>query len=284
MKKRPSLGAHVSVAGGLLNGIKNAERIGAECIQLFGASPRAFAVGRKSPDEIAEFKKARDKAGVEQVFLHGAYLVNLASPDSSLRERSEVNLAGHLAIAESIGADGLIFHIGSGKEMPKSDALDIVVEAIKRILGFVKGNASLVIENSAGGGQTIGSSPREVGNVIERVGSHRLKVCWDTAHAFEAGQIEKYDESGVRALVQSFKDGFELDNLVAFHINDSKTPFNSKHDRHENLGEGHIGLDGFKNLAKARELYHAAWILEVPGFDDMGPDKKNLDILKSCFT
>lgn len=283
MTKRPRLGAHVSVAGRLSNGIRKAVEIGAETIQIFGASPQAWAVRGHTPELVEEFKKEREKSGIGPVYLHGAYLVNLASPDAAIREKSEVNLAEHLKVANQIGAEGLIFHIGSGKEMEKEAAFKIVVESMKRILGFAKGSAELVIENSAGGGQKIGATPEDIGEIIERIGSKQVKVCIDTQHSFAGGLIQKYDKVLTPAFVKRLDKAFGIKNLVAMHINDSKTVFNSRHDRHENLGKGYIGLDGFKNLAKQKELSHTAWLLEVPGFDDTGPDKKNVDLLKSCF-
>ncbi|MBI3627845.1 MAG: deoxyribonuclease IV [Candidatus Sungbacteria bacterium] len=281
--KRPKLGAHVSVAGKLSNGIERAQSIGAECIQIFGASPKQWAVRGHEARDIEDFKKAREAAGIGPVYLHAAYLVNLCSPDSSSRQKSEVNLADHLKIASAIGAEGLIFHIGSGKEMPKDKALAIVVESIQRILLHVPGLAQLVIENSAGGGQKIGGNPEEIGEILSRVKSSRLKVCWDTAHAFESGIIEEYDAKRTKGMAKRLDQAFGMDALVAMHINDSKTAFNSRHDRHENIGQGHIGLEGFKVLAREKLFADAAWILEVPGFDGTGPDKKNIEILHSLF-
>lgn len=280
---KPKIGAHVSIAGKLANGISKAVEIGAECIQIFGASPQQWAVRGHTQDNIKEFKKAQASASIEPVYLHGAYLVNLCCPDAAIREKSEVNLAEHLKIADAIGAEGLIFHVGSGKEMPKDDAFDYVVSAMKRILLYARGRAQLVIENSAGGGQKIGATPEDIGELIRRIGSPRVKVCIDTQHSFAAGLIEKYDTVHTAAFIQRLDRAFGLENLVALHVNDSKTLFNSRHDRHENLGEGYIGLAGFRVLAKQKELSHAAWILEVPGFTNEGPDKKNVDLLKSCF-
>lgn len=282
--KRPKLGAHVSVAGKLSNGIMRAKEIGAECVQIFGASPRQWAVRARAPGEIAEFKKAREKACIGPVYLHAAYLVNLASADPGLRHKSEANLASHLEIAGSIGAEGLIFHIGSGAaELPKAQAKSLAVESLRRILRQVKGEARLVIENSAGGGEKLGADPEEIGAIMNAVNSKRLKVCWDTQHAFASGIIEQYDTPSLKNLSQRFERAFGLENLVALHINDSKTKFNSRHDRHENLGEGSIGLDGFRALSRETKLFQAAWILEVPGFDGNGPDARNISLLKGCF-
>lgn len=217
------------------------------------------------------------------MYLHAPYLANVASPEKDLREKSVENLSSHLAICEVLDAQGLIFHIGSGKEMPKQEALTIVVEEMKKILKKVPGTSRLIIENSAGGGQKIGSSAREIGDILKRIGSPRVKVCLDTAHAFEAGVIETYSQQGVKTFFDEWDKEVGCENIVALHVNDSKTVFNSHHDRHENIGQGYIGLAGFEQLAKEKRIHHTAWLLEVPGFDNGGPDKRNVDILKKLF-
>jgi deoxyribonuclease-4 len=279
----PKIGAHVSTAGGLHTAIERIKDIGGDCLQIFGASPRQWAARLPDEDKIKKFKEAVKESGIGPIYLHAAYLPNLASPVDETVEKSITNLSIHLQIAELIGANGLIFHIGSGKELPKEKAMAKVVKACKAILKKVPGKAELVMENSAGGGQKLGSSVAEIGVMIKKIDSNRMKVCWDTAHAFEAGVMDEHSPANIKKLFNEFDKEIGLDKLVALHVNDSKTPFNSHHDRHENIGEGHIGLSGFKNLAKEKRLGHTAWFLEVPGFDGMGPDKKNIDILKALF-
>lgn len=280
----PAIGAHVSAAGQLSLAIERARNIGAECIQIFGASPQQWTARMPHEADVERFRECRRESGIGPVYTHAAYLVNLASPDPTLRVRSERSLADHLKIAEMLGAEGLIFHIGSGKELPKEEAVRHVVGAMQRVLEKTPGETSLVIENSAGGGQKIGSSLEEIAHIIQHVGSPRVKICFDTAHAFEAGLIERYDREGVARLIGLLDETVGLRALVALHVNDSKTAFNSHHDRHENIGEGQIGLDGFRELAKRAELYDKAWILEVPGFEGEGPDRRNIELLKSCFS
>ncbi len=280
-KIKRRIGGHVSVAGGLKNGIANAVRIGANTIQIFGSSPRSWSVPGHSKKDIEEFQKASKEHDVTPIFLHGNYLVNLASPDPVARAKSEASLKAQFQLTNDIGAHGLIFHIGSGKEMPKDEALTIVVKAIERIMKSVKGSADLVIENTAGGGQKIGSTIAEIGEIIKRVGHPQLKTCFDTAHAFEAGVIEEYTPQNIKTLLKEIEKHIGFSRFVAMHINDSKSPFNSHYDRHENIGEGYIGKKAFGHLINTPELARAAWLLEVPGFDDMGPDKKNIDILHS---
>ncbi len=279
---KPNLGAHVSTAGGLYKSIENATQIGAETIQIFGASPRAWNARVPMKDEVEKFKTVAKESAVKSVYLHASYLINLGTPEADLLTKSISNLTAHLMIAEQIGARGLIFHAGSSKGN-NGGAINQAARAMTSVLETATGKAELVIENAAGGGEKIGSRPEEIGELIKLIGSHRVKSCFDTAHAFEAGLIEHYTKSEIEALLERLDKSIGLKNIVALHVNDSKTEFNSKHDRHENLGEGFIGLKGFEALAKFKELYDKAWLLEVPGFDNLGPDKKNMDILKSCF-
>jgi apurinic endonuclease APN1 len=279
----PNIGGHVSAAGGLWHAFENAETIGATAIQIFGASPQSYAFKLPDKETVTKFKTAWEKSGVKSVFLHGAYLVNLASPEPMARKRSVANLTGHLAIAHALGANGVIFHVGSGKDvMSKEEALKLAAKEMKEVLKNVP-HTPLIIENAAGGGDKVGATPDNVGALMRLIKSPRVKVCIDTAHAFEAGLIERYEPKEIKTFLDEWDKEVGLKNVVALHVNDSKTAFNSRHDRHENIGEGFIGLNGFKNLAKEKRLWDKAWLLEVPGFEDMGPDKKNVEILKSCF-
>lgn len=283
---QPYIGAHVSAAGGFRTVPGRAKAIGAEAIQIFGASPRSFAVKAIDPLDAAEYKKGLKEVGVMAVYLHAAYLVNLASPSADARRASAKNLGEHLAIAEALGADGLIFHLGSGKEMPKEKAIDYIAHAMKEILKKVPGKAALVMENSAGGGARIGSLPDDMAAIMRQMTKEelkRIKVCIDTAHSLESGLIESYTPANIRKFVDDWDKAVGIKNIVALHVNDSKTPYNSHHDRHENIGKGCIGLAGFKALAAEKRFHDKAWLLEVPGFDGTGPDAKNIQIVKGCF-
>lgn len=281
---RPLIGGHVSVAGGLYRAFENAENIGARTIQFFGASPRQWLAPLPTDESIERFATARKDSDVQTFFLHAPYLPNIASPDSDARKKSIKALTSHLTIAALLKSNGLIFHIGSSKPLPREDAVDVIAESMHEILKNVSGNTHLIIENSAGGGFRIGSTPEEIGEIVTRVKSDRVKVCIDTAHAFEAGMIEAYTPGNIKTFFDRCDAAFGIECITALHVNDSKTAFNSHHDRHENIGEGHIGLDGFKSLGKEKRLSHTSWLLEVPGFDDTGPDKKNVDILNACFS
>ncbi len=281
--KLPFIGAHISAEGGAWNAIQNIEAIGGTVVQFFGASPRMWHTRTISASDAKKFREAKIKSTVREVYLHASYLVNLASASEEIYEKSIKNLSEHLKIAETIGADGLIFHVGSGKGIGPEEALAKEIFAMKRVLKNVPGKSHLIMENSAGGGAKVGSGIEEMAHLYKKVGSDRVKICFDTAHAFEAGIISEYTEKKIKKLFDEWDKKVGIDEIVALHVNDSKTAYESHHDRHENIGEGKIGMDGFRALAKEKRLWDKAWILEVPGFDGNGPDRKNINIVKSLF-
>jgi len=276
----PIIGAHVSAAGGLKKAIERAQKIGAQCIQIFGAPPRTFWAKMPEQKDVAEYKAALKQSGIGPVFLHAAYLVNLASPKSDLRAKSVKSLSDHLRIAEMLGAQGLIFHIGSGKDMPREEALNLTLAGMKQVLKNVSGYVELIMENTSGSGQKIGRDAAELGWLLKRMQNKRARVCVDTAHALEAGVIETFSPAEIKKFLDDYEKHAGFKNIAAFHVNDSKTAFNSHNDRHENIGQGHIGIEGFKNLARDKRMKDMPWILEVPGFKNEGPDKRNVEILK----
>ncbi|MBI1387964.1 MAG: deoxyribonuclease IV [bacterium] len=276
----PVIGAHVPAAGGLKNSVANAIKIGAECMQIFGASSRQWSVKQPSGEEIAEYKAALREAGLGPVFLHAAYLVNLASPSAEQRGKSIQSLVEHLKIASAIGAEGLIFHPGSSRGDPVDEAVKRIASGAGETLEKVKGKSKLILENDVGGGNLVGGLD-EIGRVIKRVKSKRLGVCIDTAHGLESGLIERFDEASVKRLFDEFDEKIGIERLRVLHVNDSKTPAGSRRDRHENIGEGYIGRDGFRALASEPRVRELPWIMEVPGFDGKGPDKRNVDLLRS---
>ncbi len=279
----PIIGAHVSAAGGLYHVFENAKNINAQALQIFGASPRQWKANLPTAEILKKYHDAREKAGNPPVFLHAAYLVNLGSTDKELYKKSLENLATHLQIAELLKAEGLIYHIGSCKNSTTEKSFQLVADGMLKVLEKVPGNAHLIMENSAGGGDKIGTTLEEIGEIFHLANHPRIKVCIDTAHAFATGLLEKFTPAELEKFTKTAEKSFGLENLTVLHINDSKVPFNCKKDRHENLGEGHIGLQAFQNLAQHKYLGQLPWLLEVPGFDNQGPDKKNIEIANSLF-
>ncbi len=284
----PNLGAHVSTAGGLYKCFQNAEAIGAQGIQIFGASPRQW--NAKMPEEkiLEKYHEEQKRSKLGPVFLHASYLVNLGTPDPELYEKSIQNLAAHLQIAELLKAEGLIYHIGSYKGSTAEESYKRVAEGMLTVLKQVPGKAKLIMENSAGGGNKIGLTAAEIGAVYKQSskseeGRTRIKVCIDTAHIFAAGVLEKFSPEELKRFKDDCEKSFGLKNIIVLHVNDSKVPYDCQKDRHENLGEGEIGLEAFKHLARDEFFGNIPWLLEVPGFDNQGPDKANMEIAKGLF-
>lgn len=280
----PWIGAHVGRRGSLASTIDAAEAIGATAIQIFGSSPRVWRTVMPKADDVSEFKMRMEKSPVRAVFLHAAYLVNLASASGDLYAFSTQSLIDHMKIADAIGAKGLIFHLGSFKGGDRDTAFEREVAAMKRVLESVPGTTKLIMENTAGGGDKIGASIEDVARIYHAMKSDRVKICYDTAHGFEAGLVSEYTAGSVKNLFDAWEKAVGMDAFAALHANDSKTLSGSHHDQHENIGEGHIGIQGFKALCADVRLRALPWLLETPGFDGMGPDKKNIETLRSCFS
>lgn len=282
----PHTGMHVSAAGGGYKAIARGEDMGATAIQFFGASPRSYTANLPSPEDAQLFKDMRAKSPVKAVYMHAAYLANLASDKANLRAMSRKNLTAHMKIAEAYGVDGLVFHPGSyGAQLPEQGIAHIV-EGMKAILTEVPGSARLLIENTAGGGTKLGGIPEEIAAMLAGVDMpDRTGVCLDTAHAFESGIVDDYaDEDILTTFLDRWDSTIGFARTYAVHANDSKTIAGSRHDQHENIGDGHIGYAGITALAKSGKFNHAPWILEVPGIEGLGPDEENLKRLRTCFS
>jgi deoxyribonuclease-4 len=279
----PTIGAHVSTSGGLHNCFQNGINIGAEALQIFGASPRQWRAGLPAKDALTKYEEEKKKGENMPVFLHAAYLVNLATPDNELFQKSITNLTQHLKIANLLGAEGLIYHIGSYKNSTLEESEKRVAEGMLKVLEKAPGPANLIMENASGGGNKMGTTPEEIGAIFKMADHPRIKVCIDTCHAYAAGQLEKFTSSELEKFKTSCKKSFGLKNLTVLHVNDSKTEFNSGKDRHENIGQGNIGLEAFQNLAKDSFFSSIPWLLEVPGYEGNGPDTENMEITKDLF-
>ncbi|MFH0890762.1 MAG: deoxyribonuclease IV [Candidatus Liptonbacteria bacterium] len=283
MNAKMRIGGHVSAAGGLSEALRRGREIGANTIQIFGSSPRQWGAKMPNDKETEEFRGLAAEMDIRPVFLHAPYLINLASPEEDLRRKSEVLLKKNLEIAEMINAAGVIFHLGSSKGGNSAVAREHLAEAMIRITS-TPGQSRLILENSAGGGDKLGSSLEDLANIFRSVKkSGRVAICFDTAHALEAGVVNKYDAASVGFLESEIERLIGWENIFCLHANDSKTVANSHHARHENIGRGQIGIGGFEELAKSKNFGSLPWLLEVPGFRSEGPDRENIDILWGIF-
>lgn len=274
------VGAHVKTSGGVDKAIDRAEAIGAETIQIFSGAPQAWRRKEYKPEEVEAYKARAEEKGIGPAFVHGVYLVNLATANEENLAKSLDALVHDMNVCHMLGPKGVIFHIGSHRGAGYDQVVGQVVQSVSSIVEATPADTWLILENAAGMGGAIGSKFLELGRIIREAGSPRLKVCLDTQHAFAAGYDVKTKE-GLEAAMAEFDAEVGLDRLVAVHANDSKCPLAGGLDRHENIGEGHIGLDGFLNLMSHPAFRDVPFLLETPGFDKEGPDRRNVEILKS---
>ena len=273
------LGAHVSTAGGPAKAFDRAVDIGAETIQIFASSPRAWKFKMPTDDQAAEFQDRGESTGVGPVFLHGSYLVNVGgSPE--IVEKSIDCLTNNMLAASKLGAKGVIFHGGSHKGKGFDAVLEQAASTLNIVLEQCPDDVWLIIENSAGMGAHIGASFVELGRMAKAIDDERVKICLDTEHCFAAG-YNIADSEGVKAAMEEFDQEIGLDKLVAVHANDAKVEHGSGVDRHENIGDGYIGIDGFEVIMSHPAFRNVPFLLEVPGPEKKGPDKDNVDRLKA---
>ncbi len=274
------IGAHVSTAGGIDNAIGNAQKIGAECVQIFASAPQSWRYKTPSQETIDSFKdKARD-ASIRSVFFHGVYLINLGTEKEESLSKAVDSLVGHMSLASEIDAAGVIFHLGSHKGRGFEGVLPQVLSSMAHVLRDTPEDTWLIIENAAGMGNHIGAGFGEIGQVVRDLADDRIKVCLDTAHTFAAG-YNIADASGMEEAMVEFDSEVGIDKLVAVHANDSKIPLGGGVDRHENIGEGYIGKEGFEVIMAHPAFADVPFLLEVPGFEKKGPDQRNIEILQT---
>jgi deoxyribonuclease IV len=273
------LGAHVSTSGGIHTAIDRVEAFGGDSVQVFTQSPRAWRPTNHDPATFERFRERRAEAGIGGVLCHALYLVNLASPDDELYGKSLATLENTMDVACAIGADAVVFHVGSHLGVGFEPALERVLPAIERVLDRCTETTWLLIENTAGAGGTIGRSLEELATLVERLDRHpRLGVCLDSCHLWVSG-VDVRDADAFDAVVGELDDAIGLDRLRALHVNDARDGLGSNRDRHANIGEGVLG-DGLGVFLGHPRLQGLPAVLEVPGKDGKGPDADEVRKLK----
>jgi len=277
------IGAHISTQGGLQTCFERAKAIGAECVQIFESAPQQWGTARLTDEQVEEFRAEAKSSGIGPIFIHGKYLMNLASADAKIFKTSASTLRSSLNIAGRIGAAGVIFHTGSHKGLGLEAVFEQICNAARGVLAETPEDTWMIFENSAGQGGTIGSKFADLGQVIKRIDNPRAKVCIDTCHAFASG-YDLSNKDGVAATVEELDREVGLENVAAIHCNDSKTELGAGRDLHENIGEGKIGRAGFEAILGHKAFAKVPLLLEVPGYKiggaPKGPDKPNIDALK----
>jgi deoxyribonuclease IV len=277
------IGIHTSTSGALANAARLARDLGANCFQIFSSSPRMWRSAPPSPEQVKELKAARAEHDLNPLVIHTAYLINCASADPVIRQKSIAAFRDEVDRALLIGAEYLVMHPGSAKDQTVEQAIPILAASLAEASkGLRPRNFTLLLENTAGGGSTLGRTLEElraIHDAVQPVVPFPVAYCLDTCHLFVAG-YNVANETGLRDTVKLAGSVLGLDNIPVIHTNDSKGALGSRLDRHANIGEGQIGLDGFRRILCHPKLRKKAFILETP-IDNPGDDRKNVDALWS---
>jgi deoxyribonuclease IV len=265
------IGAHVSSSGGIHTAIDRAVAIGADSVQVFTQSPRTWRPTNHDPANLERFRERRAEAGIGGVVCHALYLCNLGAPDDGIYEKSVAALRNTMEVAGAIGADGVVFHVGSHLGSGFGKGLERVLPAMAQVLELANDETWLLMENSAGAGGTIGRSVEELATLFERLDRHpRLGICLDSCHLYVSG-IDVTDPLALDACLDEVDASIGLDRLRALHVNDSAAPLGSNRDRHANILEGLLGERLGVFLGNPR-LQGLPAILETAGPENRGPD------------
>lgn len=275
------LGAHVSTAGGLRNAPGRGAEIGATAIQIFTKMPSRWAEKSVDPDEARDFRAGCEQAGIRFVCVHDSYLINLASADETLREKSYVSFRSELARSRDLGVAAIVSHPGNATDGDLARGLQQNASLVERALREVEDSPMVLFETTAGSGKVIGSRFEELALLRESIDPsirHRVGVCFDTCHVFSAGYDLRDDYDGVMA---EFDRIVGLEHLRVLHLNDSLKPFGSKRDRHEEIGLGTLGDEPFRRIMTDPRLAVVPKVLETPKGDDPAvADRRNLGRLR----
>jgi deoxyribonuclease IV len=270
-------GAHCS--GGIKGALDRAVEIGADAVQLFAQSPRAWRFPEHDPQDLARFRERREAAGIGSVLVHALYLCNLATADPTIHGKSVATMRATVDAACAIGADGVVFHVGSHLGAGLEAGLERCVPALREVLDHCSERTWLLVESSAGAGGTIGRSVEELGAVVDALDRHpRLGVCLDSCHLYVSG-IDVGERAAVAALLDEVEERVGLERLRALHVNDAAAPLGSNRDRHANVLEGELGERLGAFLADDR-LQGLPAVMETPGPAGKGPDAAEIRKLR----
>ena len=276
------LGCHLSIAGGLARALDEAEKLGIDALQIFTHSPAVWRMREIGDEEADRFRARRSSSSIRYLAVHTMYLLNLASPDDALYERSVDGLIEEAHRAARLGADALVTHLGAHVGSGADAGIDRIVTALDRLasssIWAAASGLRLLLENTAGSGTTVGSSFDELAAILSRAADPtRLRVCLDTCHAWAAG----YDLGNRRAVGRTlgrFDRTVGLDRLEMIHLNDSRFPLGSRRDRHAHIGRGEIGAAGIGAVVRHHGLRGVPFVLETPKTIDGRPDADEVNL------
>ncbi|MFW6089170.1 MAG: deoxyribonuclease IV [Gemmatimonadota bacterium] len=279
------LGAHVSAAGGVDNAPARAAEIDCATLQLFTKQPARWAEPVIGEEIAAAFRGEREVHGIRTAAAHDSYLINLASPDRALWERSARCFEAELHRCATLGLEFLVTHPGNATDGDVDSGLERNADGLTRALEIVEGPTTVLLELTAGSGTSVGATFERLAAIIRRLPDEqasRVGVCFDTCHAFAAGYDLVEDWNGVW---ERFDDVLGFDRLGLFHLNDSKHPLGSRKDRHEHLGQGTLGVEPFRRLMNDERFRRIPKLLETPKQGDpLTFDVMNLEFLRGLRT
>ncbi|MFZ2226752.1 MAG: deoxyribonuclease IV [Candidatus Moraniibacteriota bacterium] len=255
-----NIGAHISIAGGIQNAPERASVLGCEVMQIFTRSPRGGKAPELTPEICNEFKTLSKKFKIQNTFIHTPYYINFASLDNKIRYGSVSIVRDELERGTLIGAKYVMTHLGSAKGMTHDESIQKVIDMLKKTLENYSGSTKLLLENSAGAGEIIGSSLADLKTIIDGINNKSIAgICLDTQHSFASG----YDWQDFKKTIARIDQELGLENIKLIHANDSLTEFDSKRDRHAHIGEGRIGEKAFLDIVAFASKNNIDMILET---------------------
>jgi deoxyribonuclease-4 len=280
------IGCHTSISGSLEKAALRAAAIGANTFQIFSTSPRMWRASVHGAHEVKLLQDARAKHDLKPLVIHSNYLINLASCSEDLRLKSVESFRNEIQRGLTIGAEYLVVHPGNCKgHTPEQGVIAVVRSLAEAAAGLDTRSLMILLENTAGSGEALGSRLEELALMrycAHQVTALRVGFCIDTCHCHSSG-YDVASAAGLRKTVAEIDRVLGLENVKVIHANDSKTPFNSRVDRHENIGEGTIGEEGFRRILTHPKLRSKPFILETP-YEDEDDDRRNIDTLKRLAT
>jgi deoxyribonuclease-4 len=276
------LGAHMSIAGGVYNAVLDGKKATCGVVQIFTKQSSQWKAKILTDEEVERFINEQKETGVKVPCAHDSYLINLASPEDALYEKSIEAFGIEMERCDRLKIPNLVMHPGSHVGSGEETGLKRIAEAFNRIFNQLPNNKTVVcLETVAGQGTNLGYKFEQLAQIIDLVeDKSRMAVCFDTCHVFAAG-YPLQDPKEYRKTMKQFDTILGLKRIKAIHLNDSKKPFGSRKDRHEHIGEGELGLEPFRNILNDRRLNKIPKILETPKSEDLHEDIENLKRLRS---
>lgn len=275
-----NFGLHVRVGAGYDESVAYAQKLGCTALQFFSGNPKTYRVGAIDAPALEKFAAGRSAAGIASCAIHTSYLINLASDDPKIAAGSLRLLSNDLRVAAAGAVPFVNTHLGSYGKRDRSEGFAQVVAALETALEGIAPGVYLVMENSAGAGQLCGGTVEELGAFVRTIGHPQLAVCLDTAHSWAAGYAID-SPAGVDGFFDLVEREIGLDRVVMFHFNDTQIELGGHKDRHWHIGEGNIGLAGFRAIAAHAGVRGKTAILETPGEEP--DDVRNMERIRSLF-